>query len=52
MLTIQEEADLLQYLEKLVKLACPLNTTQLRAKVAKMIQTKVRPFKNAMPGKT
>ena len=51
-LTMQEEADLLQYLEEMVKLVCPLNTTELRAKVVEITQTKVTPFKNGMLGKS
>ena len=37
-LTMEEETILRQYLEEMVRISCPLNTTQLKLKVAEIIQ--------------
>ena len=40
-LTMAEERQLVQYLEEMVRISCPLNSTQLKQKVAEMTQTRM-----------
>ena len=43
---------LVQYLEEMIRISCPLNTTQLKLKFAEIIQTRKTPFSNGMLGKS
>ena len=52
MLTMAEEIQLVQYLEEMVRISCPLNPTQLKLKVAEMTQTRMIPFRNDIPRKS
>ena len=49
---IAEEEELVQYLQEMVRVSCPLNITQLRTKVAELTQTRWTPFTNGIPGKS
>ena len=40
---MEEENKLVFYMEKMVRVCCPLNTTQLKAKVAELCQTRSTP---------
>ena len=51
-LTMAEEASLVQYLEEMVRVSCPLNITQLKLKVAEITQTRMTPFTHGIPGKS
>ena len=51
-LTMVKERQLVQYLEEMVRISCPLNPTQLKLKVAEMTQTRMIPFRNGIPGKS
>ena len=44
-----EVTELVQYLKDMVKTSCPLNTTQLRLKVAEITQARMTPFTNGVP---
>ena len=48
-LTTQEKEEFIHYLEEMVELGYPLNSSQLKAKVAEMIQVKTTPFKKGIP---
>ena len=47
-LTMAEEQDLVYYMEEMVRMSCPLNTTHLKLKVMELIQTRMIPFKNGI----
>ena len=47
-----EEEKLVHYLQEMVKVFCPLNITQLRAKVTKLTQTSWIPLTNGIPEKS
>ena len=47
-----KEKELVHYLEEMVRLACPLNTSQLKIKVVEMTQTRITPFKDGTPNKS
>ena len=48
-LTAEEEKALVVYLDEMIALGHPLNPSQLKLKVAKIIQERVTPFKNRIP---
>jgi hypothetical protein len=49
-LTVQEEAELEEYLLKMQDLGYPLTIGQLRLKVAEIVQTRPNPFTHGIPG--
>ena len=51
-LTTTEEEELMQYLQEMVRVSCPLNIIQLRTKVAELTQTRWTPFTNGNLGKS
>ena len=51
-LTKVEEEQLVTYLEDMVRVSCPLNITELKAKVAEITQTRLTPFTNGILGKS
>ena len=42
----------MKYLEEMVRVSCPLNITQLKAKMGEITQTRLTPFTNGIPGKS
>ena len=51
-LTMEEEKKLVFCTEEMVRVCCPLNTTQLKAKVAELCQIRSIPFTNGVLGKS
>lgn len=49
-LTVAEEEELEQYLLQMQDLGYPLTIAQLRLKVAEIVQTRVNPFRDGIPG--
>ena len=49
-LTKEEEVALIHYLEEMVDLGHLLNPSQLKTKVGEMIQSRLTPFKQGIPG--
>ena len=49
-LTVQEEEELQQYLLEMQDLGYPLTIAQLHLKVAEIVQTRVNPFRDGIPG--
>ena len=47
-----EEKELVKYLEDMVRASCSLNIIELKLKVAEIIQRRMIPFINGMPGKS
>lgn len=50
-----EEEKFIIYMEEMVGWGCPLNNvniSQLKAKTAKIIQTRLTPFTSGVPGKS
>ena len=52
LITMAEETSLVQYLEEMVRVSCPLNITQLKLKVAEITQTRMTPFTHGILGKS
>ena len=51
-LTPAKEEELEHYLQEMVRVSCPLNITQLIAKVVELTQTRWTPFTNGIPEKS
>ena len=49
-LSMDKETQLFQYIELIVKWKHAMTPIQLKAKVAKITQDKITPFKNGVPG--
>ena len=51
-LTNEEELQLVEYMHLMVKWDHPMTPTQVKAKVAEIIQERITPFTNGIPGKS
>ena len=51
-LTIEEEKKLVEYKEKIVRMAHPLSPSDLKLKIAEMCQQRESPFKDGIPGRS
>ena len=51
-LTPAKEKKLLTYLDEMLRVSCPLNVTQLKAKVGEITRTRLIPLTNGIPGKS
>ena len=51
-LTMEEEEELVEYMEEMVKLAHPLSPNDLKLKVAEICQSRETSFKDGIPGRS